>query len=96
MADIELVIKLPEKIYKHILSMQFYIPGSRNGRSLLEETLEAIRTGTPLPKEHGVLIDGDALRKVFENNGMSWEAGLFDCASPIIEADKERGNDAGV
>lgn len=57
MADIELVIKIPEKIYKHILSMQFYIPGLRSGKSLLEEILKAIRTGTPLPKGHGRLID---------------------------------------
>lgn len=45
--DIELIIKIPEKTYKHIMSMQFYIPGSRGGKSLLEEIIRAIRTGTP-------------------------------------------------
>lgn len=59
----QIVIKLPEKIYKHILSMQFYIPGSRSGKSILEEILKAIRTGTPLPKRHGRLIDADELLK---------------------------------
>lgn len=62
----ELVIKIPEKIYKHIISMQFYIPGLRSGKSLLEELLKAIMTGTPLPKGHGRLIDGSALKVELE------------------------------
>ena len=57
---VELVIKIPEDTYKHIMSMQFYIPGSRSDKSLLEEILKAIRTGTLLPKKHGRLIDADA------------------------------------
>ena len=47
MADIELIIKIDEDVYKHVMSMQFYIPGPRNGKSLLEKILKAIRTGTP-------------------------------------------------
>lgn len=52
----QIVIDIPEEVYKHILSMQFYIPGLRSGKSLLEKILRAIRTGMPLPN-HGDLID---------------------------------------
>ena len=60
MADIELVIKIPEKTYKHIASMQYYISGARSAKSLLEEILKAIRIGTPLPKGHR-FIDADEI-----------------------------------
>ena len=105
MADIELVIKMPEEIYKHIMSMQFYIPGARNGKTLLEEILKAIRDGTSLPKGHGRLIDADGLKE----NINGWYAfmkdickqpymtlkqeeiiGKIDIMTPIIEADKEQ------
>lgn len=53
----KLVIDIDDKIYRHIVSMQFCVPGLRNGKSLLEKILKAIRTGTPLPKGHGDLKD---------------------------------------
>ena len=53
MADIELVIKLPEALYNNI----------QNGCSIYPYTLvyEALKNGTPLPKGHGRLGDLDAL-----------------------------------
>jgi len=52
---------------------------------------EAIRNGIVLPKNHGRLIDGDALRKkwIFGNV----ERSTIDDAPTIIEADKEVKND---
>lgn len=93
--NIELVIKIPEKTYKHILSMQFYIPGSRSDKLLLEEILKAIRTGTPLPKGHGDLIDRKDLTP-----DADYEDGIFGAVScqqiveaeAIIEADTESEN----
>lgn len=85
MENIELVIKMPEKLYKHILSMHFYIPGSRNSKSVLEGILKAIRTGTPLPKGHGRLIDADAV--LVEPFGNTYKD--IDTAETIIEADRE-------
>ncbi len=61
MENIELVIKMPKETYNHIMSMQFFVPGARHGKTTLEKILNAIRTGTPLPKGHGRLIDADAL-----------------------------------
>ena len=81
MTDIELVIKMPEKIYKHIMSMQFYIPRSRSGKSIsiLEDILKAIRNGTPLPKGHGRLGDLDILlNKAMKHRKSYMEAELGD------------------
>ena len=90
MADIELVIKIPEKIYKHILSMQFEIPGSRSGKSLLEEILKAIRTGTPLPKGHGRLIDED---QIPGDSGWDFSDRLMSTPTIIEEDTAERSGE---
>lgn len=57
MEDVELVIKIPEKLYKHIMSMQLYITGRRSGKTSLAIILAVIKNGTPLPKGHGDLKD---------------------------------------
>lgn len=85
MADVELVIKIPEKLYKHIMSMQLVILGRSCGKTILAEILAAIRRGTPLPKGHGRLIDADAvLAEPFGNTYKDIEI-----AETIIEADRE-------
>lgn len=61
MKDVELVIKIPERIYNTIMSTQSYIFGFSSEKSLSAETLKAIRTGIPLPKGHGALIDKSEL-----------------------------------
>ena len=56
MADIELVIKIPEESYKKIkeqVNKRDY-PDMQIGR--------AIADGTPLPKDHGRIIDADKLK----------------------------------
>lgn len=89
MADIELVIKVDEKIYQEAL---------KSGYSHLydEEVANAVANGTPLPKGHGKLIDVDDLtwaRHTVNKYGyeedivVSWDD-IVD-APTIIEADKE-------
>lgn len=56
MKDIELVIKISEKAYNDIMSIQ-HISGLRSGKTFLAEILKPIMTGIPLPKGHGVLKD---------------------------------------
>lgn len=89
----ELVIKIPEKMYKHILSMQFFVPSSRSGKSFLNEILKAIRMGTPLPKHHGDLIDRNDLLEYTDINRCAYTPTInqYDIitAPTIIEADKE-------
>lgn len=98
MENIELVIKMPENLYKHIMSMQFYIPGRGSGKTTLGLIIAAIRTGTPLPKGHGDLKDVDVMKNKLCTHEASELFGSTTCAEildfindekPIIEADRE-------
>lgn len=87
MADVELVIKIPEELYKQICEI-----APKFEDCSLE--WEAIMNGTPLPKEHGRLIDSKALgdyfwehrSKLFTHKDLQ---SVIDHAPTIIEADKE-------
>lgn len=90
MADIEVVIKIDEKLYKGIYSdaeIMIY-GGMRSGKTLLATLLRAIRNGTPLPKGHGRLIDADAVYDDFEKGEYDFEESL-EFAPTIIPADNE-------
>ena len=83
MADIELVIKIPEDVFKRTV---FY----REFRDLNDcvTTIKALENGTPLPKGHGRLIDADSLWNAYHDLDCDfYEA--FDLADTIIEADAE-------
>lgn len=87
MSDIELVIKIPEEIYKNIQSKSTEIQAEGY-------TVEnAILNGTPLPK-HGRLFDENELKK--EAIRREWSRNMYDTLDhtlsymkPTIEADKE-------
>lgn len=98
MKDVELVIKIPERIYKQIMTTQSYIFGFSSEKSLSAETLKAIMTGTPLPKGHGVLKDVTNLMRGLYTDTQTTEETftssevykMIDEECPtIIEADKE-------
>ena len=55
MADIELVIKISEELYRDIQSLDW-----KNGGRWLSEEWTAIHNGTPLPKGHR-FIDADEI-----------------------------------
>jgi len=82
MADIELVIKIPEEklnIIKNKMYCGIYDP----------DLYKAIRNGSPLPKGHGRLIDADAYRKeMLDSREFNFFATL-DFQPTIIEADTE-------
>lgn len=54
MADIELVIKISEKVYNALTHIEF------DANLVTDEMRKSIANGTPLPKGHGRLIDADA------------------------------------
>ena len=54
MADIELVIKIPNSLYANLSKIT-------NGSIASKRILDCVKNGIPLPKEHGRLIDGDEL-----------------------------------
>lgn len=73
MADIELVIRIPEDEYRNILL---------TGKASFC-VVNAIEAGTPLPKGHGRLIDvSEYFKKEFGDARR-----FLDKASTIIEAD---------
>lgn len=96
MEDIELVIKISEKAYNDIMSIQ-HISGLRSGKTFLAEILKPIMTGTPLPKVHGRLIDEDAVIEWLKDKDiikMSYQENnaredIKKSVPTIIEADKE-------
>ena len=87
MADIELVIKIPEELKNKIDNAN-----EDNYRTYIwwfETTLYcAIKNGTPLPEGHGRLIDADALNRK-DVNCANVPMNFIDTASTIVEAEKE-------
>ncbi len=99
MADIELVIKIPEEEYRLIKKSDKTVFADVASKECM---LHAIKNGTPLPKGHGRLIDADAeIKKIqdisdrVKNRNASCldvydgEIAAMRLASTIIEADKE-------
>ncbi len=95
MADVELVIKIPEEEYQNYLKMR---PAYPEGVFCY---IKVIQNGIPLPKGHGRLIDADkTISKICGNScGCHLEECGYDepcfsvrrieSAPTIIEADKE-------
>ena len=83
MADIELVIKIDEELYKTYKGRPPML-----GDAGIDTIAQSIANGTPLPKGHGRLIDADALYDQFEYADYDFEKTL-EYAPTIIEADKE-------
>lgn len=91
MADIELVIKIPENTYKRI---QALVSDDYFEHDICGNSMRRIANGIPLPKGHGDLIDRRELKRNW--NGIETSVGYrkvidfqaIDIAKPIIEADK--------
>lgn len=87
MADIELVIKIPEELISEIDDENY-----QSKISWFDTTLYcAIKNGTPLPKGHGRLIDGDALK-----DRMKIGYKIVENAPTIIEADKSESEEKNI
>ena len=100
MADIELVIKMPEESYKATCNGCMLPPD-------VENVVRGIKNGTPLPKGHGDLIDRSKIYKAIPaeednctgmgmtdnemyayNDGIDAMYDKVQRVKPIIEADK--------
>jgi len=84
MADIELVIKIPEVFYEALRKTDEIISGQRSGKTLMSVIYNAVAKGIPLPKGHGRLIDADAVLE--DPIGNTYKD--IDIAETIIEANK--------
>lgn len=84
----QVVINIPKKTFDEIRDRNI----THCGEPFAQKLVSYIRNGTPLPKEHGRLIDVDDLREDFQaSKGMSFsERMTISCiisnAPTIIEA----------
>lgn len=91
MENIELVIKISEKLYEDI--KKHGLCGYCSDREIVSE---AIANGMPLPKGHGRIVDMDEAIKCIkdvEGEDAVWAIGLIEWACgkrTIVEADKEQ------
>ena len=93
MADIELVIKIPEGAYKLLKNEGVDWLGA-------EHILNAVANGTPLPKGHGDLIDIDDIRVIELEDSLHIirhekgdEIDVYIDAPTIIKAESENKTD---
>lgn len=90
----KIVIDIPEEIYTYLLARYKYQNTDDIGLSGFDKVGVSIKNGTPLPKNHGRLIDADELKRTMEKDirkALSF-VDLTDfvwLAPTIIEADKE-------
>lgn len=91
MEDIELVIKIPENVYKasQIIDVKY--------EDVIQIPLEVIKNGTPLPKGHGRLIDANNLHSIldchmYNIDGIHKIIDTDEDIKTIIEADTESEN----
>ena len=79
MADIELVIKIPERVYNYVRKYEHI------ANSDVLDIKDAIINGTLLPKGHGELIDKDVVLDMM-NHGILEE--YITTMGGVIHADK--------
>ena len=87
MADVELVIKIPKRVYNYIRKYEHI------ANSDVLDIKDAIINGTPLPKGHGRLIDESKITKCYMPVNRLDVRGIRTDAPTIIEAESERGID---
>ena len=89
MADIELVVKIPEEAYKLLKNEGVDWLGA-------EHILNAVANGTPLPKGHGRLKDVDNIKTAFPSGEYVRTESIratIDHEETILEADKAERSD---
>ena len=84
MANIELVIKIPEEMYKWVNEVNKFSDDYG-----ISDFIDLVKNGTPLPKGHGDLIDKKVAYKKFYSRCLAKVATeVFAEIPTIIEADK--------
>ncbi len=86
MADVELVIKIPEEMYKWVNDANKFF--NDYGMS---DFIDLVKNGLPLPKGHGRLIDVSEYFRSYYHDAREF----LDNAHTIIEADKTESDDVG-
>ena len=66
MSKMQIVINIPEVFYEALKKTDTMVSGQRSGKTLMSVIYSAVANGTPLPKNHGDLIDRDKLLNTLE------------------------------
>ena len=82
----KIVIDIPKEMYQKIKETSRFISGRRSGKRFDYILFNAVNNGTPLPKEHGRLIDADVLVDGMEDNYEFCEA--VNATPTIIKAER--------
>lgn len=99
MTDIELVVKLPRKVYEQLVKYSEPLP---RGNTFDDAIMKAVANGKQLPKGHGELKDADVMINKLCTHEASELFGSTTCAEildfinnekPIIKADKAESED---
>lgn len=90
MSNIELVIKMSEKVYEELKRGLVCVRGQRSGKTLLSELALAIHNGISLPKGHSDLIDRNELLEQPIDTA-NYPSNYVRLAKAIIEADNVEG-----
>lgn len=86
----QIVIDIPEIYYEALKEADVIISGQQSGKTLMYDICSIIANGTPLPEEHGRLVDGDSLWNKMSYYSDDRGAGvdyLNDDVNPIIFRD---------
>ena len=92
MADVELVIKIPEEMYKWVNDVNKFFDDY--GTS---DFIDLVKSGTPLPKGHGKIIDvkeADLVNRFYAYETFEDAYNLVDSLPSIIDADKAESEEA--
>ena len=94
METVEVVIRIPKDVYDKVQKVDRIISGRRSGRTIEFALWNGVKNGTVLPKNHGRLIDADAINihDVSPAYGMEVYGVTQDDIEyepTVIEADKE-------
>ena len=98
MKDVELVIKIPEIEYEHLINKEKFNSLEKSKQEwLINKTLNRVIDSTPLPKGHGRIVDISKLEYLKAlndaiHNKITWSEAITkikNSAQTIIEADNE-------
>ena len=92
MADIELVIKIPEEVYKaYKMNPTLCMLNADQENIAKSYLINGLTNGTPLPKEHGDLIDVNIANDIARETKTDEDARIIkkflNTLKPIIEVD---------
>lgn len=80
----QIVIDIPEVYYEALRETSVMTSGQRSDKTLMSVIYDAVGNGTPLPKEHGDLIDRNKIKCMKAIHDLHWgKITPFECAKKI-------------